>query len=362
MGARLRCLLALALSAAMSGAASAAPATVELVFVVDTTGSMGGLLEGAKSTIWGIVNTVLQQRGKHDSQVKVGLVAYRDRGDVYLTKVTPLSANLDAVYADLMALRAQGGGDQPEDVRSALRDGVKAAGWSAAGPAVSQILFLVGDAPPHDDYQEVPSATLSASQAKAAGIVVNTIQCGSIGATTAPWRAIAQFGGGEYFAIAQDGGVKAIATPYDAELAQLGSAIGATYLAQGRHEERVAHEARQAAAEQHVKAAAPAPALAERALNKALNRSAYDSADLLQALDSGRLTLAGVPEAELPDSLRQLPAAQRPAKLAQLLAERQQLRERILALSRQRDAYLAAHAVKGGFDSAVTAALLRQLK
>ena len=52
--------------------------TLEMVFVLDTTGSMGGLIDGAKQRIWGIVNDVMQS-SSHPS-VKIGLVAYRDRG------------------------------------------------------------------------------------------------------------------------------------------------------------------------------------------------------------------------------------------------------------------------------------------
>ncbi|UUZ51616.1 VWA domain-containing protein [Massilia sp. B-10] len=121
-------------------------ATIELMFVLDTTGSMGGMLEGAKAKIWGIVNDLLQQRSLGGATIRVGLVAYRDRGDNYVTRVTPLSANLDTVYSQLMSFQAQGGGDTPEDVRSAMAEAVRLGGWSAPGSNTSQIIFLVGDA------------------------------------------------------------------------------------------------------------------------------------------------------------------------------------------------------------------------
>src|ERR1044072_1746500 len=70
--------------------------TMEMVFVLDTTGSMGGLLAGAQQRIWGIVNDVMQT-SSHPS-VKVGLVAYRDRGDQYITQGLPLTEDLDKVY------------------------------------------------------------------------------------------------------------------------------------------------------------------------------------------------------------------------------------------------------------------------
>jgi len=105
-------------------------ATLEMVFVLDTTGSMGGLLEGAKQRIWGIVNEVMQ--ASSHPNVKIGLVAYRDRGDEYVTQVLPLTEDLDKVYMTLMNYDAAGGGDMQEDVRRALADGVKKAGAEAS--------------------------------------------------------------------------------------------------------------------------------------------------------------------------------------------------------------------------------------
>jgi len=69
--------------------------SLEMVFVLDTTGSMGGLIEGAKQRIWGIVNEVMQSESR--PAVRIGLVAYRDRGDQYVTQVLPLTNDLDKV-------------------------------------------------------------------------------------------------------------------------------------------------------------------------------------------------------------------------------------------------------------------------
>src|SRR3989440_2225642 len=205
--------------------------TLEMVFVLDTTGSMGGLIEGAKQRIWGIINEVMQTPA-HPA-VRVGLVAYRDHGDQYVTQVLPLTNDLDRVYTTLMDYRADGGGDTPEDVRQALSDGVRKAGWSRPTPSVAQILFLVGDAPPHEDYSNEPDTLYTTAQAVKAGMIVNTIECGAADDTRQVWQQIARRGEGQYFAIAQDGGVQAIATPYDARLSELGNRLGSTYLAYG---------------------------------------------------------------------------------------------------------------------------------
>lgn len=339
--------------------------TLEMVFVVDTTGSMGGLIEGAKQKIWSIVNGVLQTP-RHPS-VRVGLVAYRDHGDVYVTKILPVTSDLDKVYATLMEYRADGGGDTPEDVRQALADGVHKAGWSPASPSLAQVLFLVGDAPPHDDYTQEPSTLATTAQAVRAGLVVNAIECGSAEDTRVAWQSIARHGEGQFFAIAEDGGVQTIATPYDEPLAKLGTNIGATYYAYGgdsRH--RVAATAGAARMESSVAAAAPAPAAADRAYNKAINRDAYDG-DLLQSVENGTVQVEALKPSELPDDLRKLSPPARKQEIAKRLAARSALRVKIVALAKKRDAYLAAAQRKRsggkatGFDAAVSAALRKEM-
>ena len=78
---------------------------------------------------------------------------------------------------------------------------------------MAQIIFLVGDAPPHDDYQDEPDTITTATEAVQRGMIVNTIQCGQMGGTKEVWQAIAKRGQGQYFSIAQDGGVQAITSP-----------------------------------------------------------------------------------------------------------------------------------------------------
>ncbi|HXG64836.1 MAG TPA: VWA domain-containing protein [Blastocatellia bacterium] len=340
-------------------------ATLEMVFVLDTTGSMSGLLEGAKQRIWGIVNDVMQSSSR--PAVRIGLVAYRDRGDEYETKVLPLTNNLDEVYSTLMDYQAGGGGDGPENVRRALADGVREAGWSPRSPGVAQIIFLVGDAPPHDDYANEPDTVLTAGEAARAGMVVNTIQCGSLPGTKAAWEKIALNGQGQYFAIAQDGGVQAISTPYDKPLAELGAKIGGTYLAYGGSaSNRAEAEEKQKNLEMKFTGGASVSAAADRAVNKAVNAEAYAS-DLLQEIENGKVNLETLKDEYLPDDLRKLDPAARKQEVEKRLAERRKLRAEILQLSKKRDDYLAAErkqqaGKRGGFDAAVAAALREQLQ
>ena len=358
---------------------------VEMVFVLDTTSSMSGLIEGAKQRIWGIVNEMLTVTADHRPEIRIGLVAFRDKGDAYVTKVMPLTSDLDKAYTTLMDFQAEGGGDTEEDVRQGLADGLTKVGWMPAAERnrrkVAQIMFLVGDAPPHDDYKDEPDTIATTQKAIAQGIYVNTIQCGVIDGTAAVWQNIARHGEGKYFAIAQDGGVETISTPYDAPLAKLGGKIGTTYLAyggsgfsKGGGAYRMMAATKAAAVEEKVSASvASAPtaayAAADRAVNKAVNVYAYDAeTDLLTAVESGAKKLNDVKDADLPDALKKLPPAARKKEVEKRLAERKKIREDILALSKKRDAYLiaerkkraAATGKKTGFDTAVAETIKKQ--
>jgi hypothetical protein len=203
-------------------------------------------------------------------------------------------------------------------------------------------------------------------------MTVNTIQCGAAEDTRRSWQQIATRGEGQYFAIAQDGGVQSIATPFDARLSELASRLGSTYMAYGGGAgpagttHRREQAARQMAAETKVAAAAPTTAAADRAVNKALNRDAYVG-DLLQSIENESVKLDDVKAEDLPDDLQKLPAAERKKEVDKRLAERKQLRAEIVNLSKQRDAFIAAErkktagANKTGFDAAVATALKEQM-
>jgi Mg-chelatase subunit ChlD len=349
----------------------AGKAELEMVFVLDTTGSMGGLIEGAKQKIWSIVNDVMKTQSR--PAVRIGLVAYRDHDDTYVTKVLPITSDLDKVYSTLMDYRADGGGDTPEDVRQALADGVHKPGWSARRQSLAQILFLVGDAPPHDDYSQEPDTLASAAEAVKAGIIVNTIECGGAEDTKRSWQAICRRGEGQFFQIAQDGGVRAVSTPFDSELSRLGSKVGSTYLAYGGGGfgpagavtfQRARREA-QLGVESKVASAAPMAGQADRAVNKAINRYAYDSSDLIQQVENGAVKLDTLKEADLPADLKKLSPAARKKEVDRRIAERSTLRAQILAVAKKRDAYLADARKKqprgkSGFDTAVSGAIRTQ--
>jgi uncharacterized protein YegL len=210
---------------------------VDVVFVLDTTGSMTGLIEGAKRKIWAIANTIIDQHP--EAQIRMGLVAYRDIGDNYVTQSHPLTPDIQGIYGKLLTFRAAGGGDTPESVNEALDVAVGQQPWlEANAPGQnSRILFLVGDAPPHMDYKQDRKYPEIIREARQKNILVNTVQAGDSNETRKVWQEMARLGAGEYIAIPQDGGrIVVIETPYDEEIVIIQRQLNVTVIPYGKRE------------------------------------------------------------------------------------------------------------------------------
>ena len=334
---------------------------IEAVFVLDTTGSMSGLIEGAKQKIWSIANQLAS--AQNGPQVRLGLIGYRDRGDHYVTRRFDLSEDVDALYAQLRQFSADGGGDGPESVNQALHEAVTRIGWST-DQGVYRVIFLVGDAPPHMDYSNDVPYPKSVELAKAKGIVINAIQCGRDVNTARIWQTIAASGQGAFSAIAQDGGMVAIATPMDDELGRLNTELAATALGYGSAADKDDLLGKM----ERALAAAPA-AVASRLsyLSKKGGKLNSGRPDLVDAVGSGEVALEEVPNEALPGEMQEMSRDEQHVYLRQKTAERETLRQRIATLAEQRDAYVAKEQAKleaegkgDGFDAEVMESIRKQ--
>ena len=334
---------------------------IDVVFVLDTTGSMSGLIQTAKEKIWSIATTMAS--AQQAPEIRIGLVAYRDRNDAYVTKVVDLSTDLDSVYAALMDFEANGGGDTPESVNAALYDAVHNMSWSQEDQAY-QVIFLVGDAPPHMDYNEVRYPEIVAS-ALDKGIVINTIQCGEIPMTVEPWTQIASLSHGEFFQVEQAGGAVAFTTPYDREIAELSAKLDDTRLYYGTEEEKEKMRGKVAATDKLHEGAS----FASRARRGAFNVTVSGRANLLgdnelvAAIVGGTVDLDELDEDALPEALKPMAPAEQEAFVFELAEKRAGLQRQIQDLSLDRDGYLAKKVEEaGGMESSLDKKLYDAVK
>jgi Mg-chelatase subunit ChlD len=339
-------------------------AQIEVCFVLDTTGSMSGLIEGAKMKIWAIANDMI--RAKPTPDLRLGLIGYRDRGDEYITKVYDLTDDIDAIYGHLKEFKAGGGGDEPESVNQALTEAVNKMSWNPSRE-VLKIIFLVGDAPPHMDYRDDLKYQETCKNAVKKDLIINTVQCGGNTRTTPVWQEIAKLAEGSFVQIGQTGDMVAVATPYDKDLAEVHRDLEATVVPYGSAETQSKVRAKVA-----VGVAAPAPAAADRAAYMAKGgkgKVVTGEGELLDALESGRVNLKDLKEEQLPEELKKLAPEQREASIREKQAKRKDLQKKAAELVKQRDAYLDAErrkqaeaGNKDAFDAKVGEMIREQAK
>ncbi|MFC1610757.1 vWA domain-containing protein [Myxococcota bacterium] len=159
------------------GPADAAPTGLDMVFLLDTTCSMSGEIREAKERVKQLADALATARS--GQRIRIGVVAYRDREDAYLTKKSHLSSNVEDSFTFLASLEANGGGDSPEDVLTGLSVALKEMKWDSSA-AVERQVFLIGDAPPHLDYSDGPRPEDLIDEAQKNAIVINAIGCRSL--------------------------------------------------------------------------------------------------------------------------------------------------------------------------------------
>lgn len=155
----------------MDADSTRAPVALDVLFLIDSTGSMQDEIDELKNNILSISAQIAALPSNPD--VRFGMVTYRDIGDQYVTRQAPFTRDVQEFQGVLMNLRAAGGQDAPESVNQALYEAINNMSWRG-GETVS-LIFLVGDAPPHLDYSQDYGYDQSLLQASEMGIKVMPI-------------------------------------------------------------------------------------------------------------------------------------------------------------------------------------------
>ena len=152
-----------------------APVPLDIVFVMDTTGSMGEEIERLKNTIRIIhLNLGAMQVA---ADIRFGMVLYKDVEDEYRTEVIPLTSDLDQFQTALNEVYAAGGGDTPEDLEAALDQLINSMDWN---PDAVKLSYIITDAPPHLDYQSSYTCSDAAVDARKMGLKIFGIGTGGL--------------------------------------------------------------------------------------------------------------------------------------------------------------------------------------
>lgn len=336
---------------------------IQLAILFDTSNSMDGLINQARTQIWKIVNTLATaKRDGKSPDLQVALYEYGKstlpKEQNFLRKILPFTDDLDRISEELFALTTNGG----EEYCGAVIDAAtRELDWTA-GDADLKLVYVCGNEAFTQggvDYRKACEAAVKR------GIVVNTIFCGheAEGVRTG-WKDGAMLADGSFLTIDQNRAVAELKTPFDEKLNTLSGAVNRTSVAFGRKDQQQAFKARQIAQDKNAATAAPG-AGAERAAFKGSGKYANTSADLVDALAAGKVKLEEIKDEELPDEVRKLKPEERKEYVEKKQEERKKLQEEIKSLSEQRNKYIAEERkkqAKGDAGDTLDAALIKSIK
>lgn len=324
---------------------------VQIALLLDTSNSMDGLIDQAKTQLWKVVNTFIDAKRDGEAPfVEVALYEYGNNsiaaGSHYVRMVQPLTRDLDEISKQLFALRTNGG---EEYCGAVIQRALTDLTWDG-NPDTYKAVFIAGNEP----FTQGPvDARSVCREALAKKLIINTIHCGTreegIGGA---WHDGAAIGGGEYMIISQDKQVAHIQAPQDARIETLGRELNDTYIAYGRDAE--AGIRKQQAADHDAVANAAVGSSVERSIAKASANYCNTSWDLVDAVREKKLDVTALPAAALPEPMRGLSAAEIKAKVDAASKRRADIQNEIRELNKQRAEFVEAERAKLAKDGEKT--------
>jgi len=319
---------------------------IQVALLLDTSNSMDGLIDQAKSRLWNIVNTLttLKYNGK-SPQIEIALYEYGNDGirdENYIRQVAPLSQDLDLISEKLFALRTNGGS---EYCGAVIRDASANLNWDSNDKSMKLIYIAGNEAFDQGkiNYKDV------VSKAKGKNIYTNTIFCGSReeGIQTS-WQNGASLGGGKYFNIDSDRKILYIETPYDIRISECNAKLNDTYIYYGSHGSD--YRLKQITQDKNAESQS-ASNLVERAVAKS-KKNAYknDHWDLVDKAEKDAGFIASVKESELPAELKGKSKEEIQKTITAKSAARDKIQKEIEELSKKRQTYIDGEMKKRGSD------------
>lgn len=334
-------------------------ALVQIAILLDTSSSMDGLIEQAKSQLWRIVNEFNDaKQGDKTPVVQVALYEYGNNnlsmGSNYIRQVLPLTRDLDRVSENLFKLTTNGGN---EYCGAVIREALDNLAWDKNGKTY-KVIFIAGNEPFTQGPVNAQDACKAAIQK---GVVVNTIHCGNqADGENGGWRTGAALAEGRFLTIDQDKAVVHIEAPQDKEITRLSIELNKTYIIYGK--EGGLGAANQRAQDSNASDYKKAGAEVQRALTKASSSYSNSGWDLVDASKKAGVKLEEVKEADLPPEMQSLKPEERQAYLDKKAAERAQIQSEIQKLNEERQKYVAEKAKESGQDDTLDKAIVKAVR
>jgi len=333
---------------------------IQIALIMDTSGSMEGLIEQAKSQLWGLVGELSHAKyGEKTPKLEIALYEYGNDGlsskGGYIRKISPLISDLDEISASLFALRTNGGSEYCGMV---IEESLEQLEWSKSNDDI-KVIFIAGNEP----FTQGPvNYELACGNARGKGVIVNTIHCGSYQeGINGSWKSGAMIGGGDYMAIEQNQRTVYVQSPYDDRINECGVQLNNTYIYYGANgsAKKETQECEDANANTYSKSN-----LATRNTLKVSSFYCNSSWDLVDAAVQDSSVVVNVDKKTLAPELQKKTDAELEVYVKEQAAKRATLKKEIAELNKKRVAYIAKQNKAEGVDlqSSMVNAVKKQAK
>jgi hypothetical protein len=332
--------------------------SIQLALLLDTSGSMDGLIDQAKSQLWKIVNELATSK-KDGQQVDLNVALYEygkqsipaDEG--YLRNIVPFTQDLDKISDELFKLKTDGGDEYCGKVILNAVDNLQ---WNKSNNNL-KIIFIAGNEPFTQGNIDYKTACQKAVKK---GIVVNTIFCGNYdeGIQTM-WKDGADLANGKYMNIDHNAHIVHIDAPQDTEIIKLGQELNKTYIAFGN----AGREKKEMQAEQDVNSMSLSPGvMVERSVTKSGTQYKNSGWDLVDAKNEGSVKIEEIKDEDLPNEMQKMSVQERKAYVDKMEKEREQIQNKINKLNDERSKYVAQKMLKNKNDNTLDAVMIKTIR
>lgn len=334
--------------------------TVKIALLLDTSNSMDGLINQAKSQLWDIVNKFTHAKCGNDSRPNLQIALYQYGNDDlssregYIQQVLDFSNDLDEISEKLFSLTTNGGEEYCGQV---IHTSLRQLNWGK-NPDNLKMIFIAGNEPFTQGKLNYKDAV---TNAKEKDVIVNTIFCGNYqqGINT-DWKRGATMTGGEYMAIDHNRHVVHIDTPYDDIIIKLNTKLNRTYIGYGS----LGASKMELQSVQDDNAMEMEEAVAvKRAVSKSSRLYQNSSWDLVDASKDKDFDVSKIKKDQLPAALKNKSASEIENYIEEKKVQRNQIQKEIKELNAKREAFIAKNQkenAKGELENAMLEAIKKQ--
>ncbi len=333
--------------------------TVKIALLLDTSNSMDGLINQAKSQLWDIVNKFTHAKCGNDSRPNLQIALYQYGNDDlssregYIQQVLDFSNDLDEISEKLFSLTTNGGEEYCGQV---IHSSLKQLDWGK-NPDNLKMIFIAGNEPFTQGKLNYKDAVTNAEEKD---VIINTIFCGDYqqGINT-DWKRGATMTGGEYMAIDHNRHVVHIDTPYDDIIIKLNSKLNSTYIGYGAM--GASKMELQSVQDDNAMEMEEAVAV-KRAVSKSSRLYQNSSWDLVDASEDKDFDVTNIKKDQLP-AAKNKSTTQIENYIEEKKVERNKIQKKITALNDKREAFIAKNQkenAKGELENAMLEAIQKQ--